>query len=189
MDCKQAPFSSRYVYKCQQAEERGFPIVNTHRVIVKKGSKLCSRLLRLLSVFLVSILFYSLLSSLLPVAVGLQWLILAYSLFTLVRLRNVVEEESVVVMPTFGVQLETSYFSGKVHREFVPLKRILAAVINEAVTPTCCYYYLALLLRDDSKLVLAFKEVRPPLNMLIPIWKALCEAVGKKQEVHQKDVP
>jgi hypothetical protein len=42
-------------------------------------------------------------------------------------------------------------------RRFVPLKQILAAVINEAVTPTSCYYYLALLLRDDSKLVLAFK--------------------------------
>ena len=47
--------------------------------------------------------------------------------------------------------------SGKVQRQFVPLKQILAAVINEAVTPTSCYYYLALLIRDESKLVLAFK--------------------------------
>lgn len=169
----------RYSYLCEQAEERGFPGVNTHRIIVKKRSKLRARLVHFFSLCLVLALAYSLLFSVFPVAVGLQWLVLIYGLFTLVLQRNAVEEEVVVILPTFGIQLETSYFSGQVRRQFVPLKHILAAVINEAVTPTSCYYYLALLLRDNSKLVLAFKEVRPPLSMLIPIWKALCEAIGK----------
>ncbi|KAI5073733.1 hypothetical protein GOP47_0011746 [Adiantum capillus-veneris] len=167
----------RYSYLCEQAEERG---VNTHRIIVKRSGKLQARLWHLFSLCLVLAVAYSLLLSVFPVAVGLQWLVLAYGLVSLVLQRNCVEEEVVVIMPTFGIQLETSYFSGQVHRQFVPLKRILAAVINEAVTPTSCYYYLALLLRDDSKLVLAFKEVRPPLRMLIPIWKALCETIGNK---------
>lgn len=178
MDCEQASSNSRYSYLCEHGEERGFPLVNTHRVIVKKRSKLRGRLSYLLSLSLVLALSYSIFFSVVTVAVGLQWVIVAYGLVSLVLQRNSVEEEAVVVMPTFGVQLETSYYSGKVQRQFVPLKRILAAVINEAVTPTSCYYYLALLLRDDSKLVLAFKELRPPLSVLVPIWKALCEAVG-----------
>ncbi|KAH7433445.1 hypothetical protein KP509_07G070200 [Ceratopteris richardii] len=170
----------RYSYLCEQSDERGFPTVNTHRVIVNRGSKLRARISYLLPLALVLAPTYSLLFSAFPVALGFQWLVLICGLFLLVLQRNGVEEEAVVVMPTFGVQLETTYFSGKVHRQFVPLKHILAAVINEAVTPTSCYYYLALLVRDDSKLILAFKEVRPPLHMLVPIWRALREAIGNK---------
>jgi len=47
--------------------------------------------------------------------------------------------------------------SGKVSRRFVPIGDILAAVINEAVTPFTCYSYLALVLRDERKLALVFQ--------------------------------
>lgn len=169
--------NSRYSYACEHALESGFPLINTHRIIVKRR-KLRARLSYLFALMLVLAFSYSVLFSVVTVAVGLQWVILLYGVVSIILQQNSVEEEAVVVMPTFGVQLETFYYSGKVHRRFVPLKRILAAVINEAVTPTSCYYYLALLLQDDTKLVLAFQEVRPPLSMLVPIWKVLCEAVG-----------
>lgn len=93
---------------------------------------------------------------------------------------NGIEQETVVVMPTLGVQLETCYKSGKVSRRFVPIGDILAAVINEAVTPFTCYSYLALVLRDERKLALVFQGLRPPLNMLVPTWKSLCSAVSSK---------
>lgn len=86
-------------------------------------------------------------------------------------------EEVIVVMPTLGVQLETVYHSKKVHRRFVPLQKIVAPVINEAVSPVTCYFYLALLLRSEDTLVLTFLRLRPPLKMLVPIWRSLCEAV------------
>ncbi|KAH9326400.1 hypothetical protein KI387_006578, partial [Taxus chinensis] len=71
--------------------------------------------------------------------------------------RNGIQQESVVVMPTLGVQLETCYKSGKIFRRFVPMGNILAAVINEAVTPFTCYWYLALVVREETKLALVFQ--------------------------------
>ncbi|GLJ08223.1 hypothetical protein SUGI_0084420 [Cryptomeria japonica] len=101
--------------------------------------------------------------------------------------RNGIQQESVVVMPTLGVQLETYYRSGKVFRRFVPMGNILAAVINEAVTPFTCYWYLALIVRDERKLVLVFQELRPPLDMLVPIWKSLCSAIANKMLQQSND--
>ncbi|CAK7353724.1 unnamed protein product [Dovyalis caffra] len=92
-----------------------------------------------------------------------------------------VMKESVVVMPTFGVQLETHYVSGRIVRRFVPIGKILKPVLLECVTPVTCYWSLSLLLRGEAELMLVFKELRPPVKMLIPIWKALCGASGIKE--------
>uniref|UniRef100_K3XR75 TNase-like domain-containing protein n=1 Tax=Setaria italica TaxID=4555 RepID=K3XR75_SETIT len=88
-----------------------------------------------------------------------------------------VKKESLVIMPTFGIQLEQHFWSGRVHRKFVPTGKILRPVLNECVTPVTCYWSLALLLRDDYGLMLVFKNLNPPAKMLIPIWKALCAFV------------
>ncbi|OWM68329.1 hypothetical protein CDL15_Pgr004811 [Punica granatum] len=87
--------------------------------------------------------------------------------------------ESVLIMPTFGVQLETHYRSGRIIRRFVPMGKILKPVLQECVTPVTCYWCLSLLLRDEEQLMLVFKEIRSPLKMLIPIWKALCAAADE----------
>ncbi|KAK3160439.1 hypothetical protein QOZ80_1BG0059460 [Eleusine coracana subsp. coracana] len=86
-----------------------------------------------------------------------------------------VKKESVVIMPTFGVQLEQRFWSGRVHRKFVPISKILKPVLNENATPVTCYWSLALLLRDEYELMVVFKRLRPPGKMLVPIWKALFE--------------
>ncbi|KAK9713426.1 hypothetical protein RND81_06G026100 [Saponaria officinalis] len=90
--------------------------------------------------------------------------------------RKLVERESVVIIPAFGVQLETHFRSGRAVRRFVPIDNILKPVLNECVTPVTCYWSLALILRDEEELTLVFKASRPPLTMLLPIWKALCAA-------------
>lgn len=92
-------------------------------------------------------------------------------------------KESVVIIPAFGVQLETHYWSGRVVRRFVPIDKILKPLLNECVTPTTCYWCLALILRDEDELMLVFKELRPPLKMLAPIWKALCAATTSKESM------
>jgi phosphatidylinositol glycan class H protein len=92
------------------------------------------------------------------------------------------------------------FHSGRLHRQFVPISKILKPVLNECVTPVTCYWSLALLLRDGDELMLVFKvnfawfqlilkcthrklwserdqylqKFHPPLKMLVPIWKALC---------------
>ncbi|CAL4910167.1 unnamed protein product [Urochloa decumbens] len=85
-----------------------------------------------------------------------------------------VKKESVVIMPAFGVQLEIHFWSGRVDRHFVPIGKILKSLINECVTPVTCYWSLALLLRDEEELLLVFQKSRPPVKMLVPVWKALC---------------
>ncbi|CAM0957564.1 unnamed protein product [Alopecurus aequalis] len=85
-----------------------------------------------------------------------------------------VKKESVVIMPSFGVQLEIHFWSGRVDRHFVPIGKILKPLLNECVTPVTCYWSLVLLLRDEEELKLVFQKFRPPVKMLVPIWKALC---------------
>ncbi|CAA3029135.1 GPI- c transferase complex, PIG-H component [Olea europaea subsp. europaea] len=87
-----------------------------------------------------------------------------------------VEKESVTILPAFGVQLETTYRSGRTVRCFVPISKILKPVLNECVTPVTCYWSLSLIIREEE-LLLVFKELHPPITMLVPIWKALCAAI------------
>lgn len=97
-------------------------------------------------------------------------------------LRKPVNKESVVIMPAFGVQLETHYMSGKVIRCFVPIDKILKPVLLECVTPVTCYWTLSLIVREESEMVLVFKNLRPPVKMLVHVWKALCAATDNKEE-------
>ncbi|KAK8607392.1 hypothetical protein V6N13_053129 [Hibiscus sabdariffa] len=89
--------------------------------------------------------------------------------------------ESVIIMPAFGVQLETHYASGKIICGFIPAGEILKPVLLECVTPVTCYWSLSLLVRGKEELVLVFKELRPPMKMLLPIWKALCASMENKE--------
>ncbi|XP_058756072.1 uncharacterized protein LOC131629297 isoform X2 [Vicia villosa] len=91
-------------------------------------------------------------------------------------------KESVVIMPAFGVQLETHYMRGKVIRCFVPIDKILKPVLLECVTPVTCYWTLSLIVREEPEMVLVFKKLRPPVKMLVHIWKALCAATDNKEE-------
>ncbi|CAI9757833.1 unnamed protein product [Fraxinus pennsylvanica] len=97
-----------------------------------------------------------------------------------------VEKESVTILPSFGVQLETTYRSGRTVRHFVPISKIMKPVLNECVTPVTCYWSLSLIIREEEDLLLVFKELRPPITMLIPIWKALCAAIvsGEFTDMH-----
>ncbi|KAI3805649.1 hypothetical protein L1987_28214 [Smallanthus sonchifolius] len=98
-------------------------------------------------------------------------------------------KESVIIMPEFGVQLETHYGSGRINRCFIPVSKILKSVLNEHVTPVTCCWCLSLLIRDENELTLVFKKSRPPLKMLVPIWKALCAATDCKESFEfQEDV-
>lgn len=92
-----------------------------------------------------------------------------------------VNKESVIIMPAFGVQLETHYSSGRIIRRFIPAAEILKPVLLECVTPVTCYWSLSLLVRGKEELMLVFKELRPPMKMLLPVWKALCASIDNKE--------
>ncbi|CAN0877561.1 hypothetical protein LINGRAHAP2_LOCUS11957 [Linum grandiflorum] len=64
----------------------------------------------------------------------LLWSLVLSSVF-LKGLGRSVTKESVLIMPGFGVQLETHYRSGRTLRRFVPVSKILKPVLLERVTP------------------------------------------------------
>ncbi|KAK8970703.1 hypothetical protein KSP40_PGU020163 [Platanthera guangdongensis] len=92
-----------------------------------------------------------------------------------------VKKESIVILSGFGLQLETHYWSGRIVRRFVPRGQIVRPILNECVTPFTCYWSLALILRGEDKLMLGFQELRPPLKLLVPIWKALSSSLDGKE--------
>ncbi|CAI0415136.1 unnamed protein product [Linum tenue] len=108
----------------------------------------------------------------------LLWSLLLSSILLKLGIGNSVVKESVVILPRFGVQLETHYRSGRVLRHFVPVSKIVKPVLLEHVSPVTCYWLLSMILQKEEELTPVFKELHPPLKMLVPIWKALCGAVS-----------
>eukprot|EP00897_Mesotaenium_endlicherianum_P007441 jgi/Mesen1/6725/ME000344S06005 len=111
---------------------------------------------------------------LLPGAVGALLLLVLHLAWS-----SAVVEERVVIMASLGVQFETRHRRPveQVTRVFYPMEALRAALINEAVTPLTCYFYLALLAPGHGRLLLPFPELRPPLAMLVPIRNAIQAAI------------
>uniref|UniRef100_A0A0A9BZD9 Phosphatidylinositol N-acetylglucosaminyltransferase subunit H conserved domain-containing protein n=1 Tax=Arundo donax TaxID=35708 RepID=A0A0A9BZD9_ARUDO len=146
--------------------------VDIHEIFVKK-----STFRVLLSCFGAVLLLANVCRTLLSkesLCLGTRWSISFSGIIAKCLQYDTVKKESLVIMPGFGVQLEQHFWSGRVHRKFVPIGKILKPVLNERVTPVTCDWSLALLLRDEYGLMLVFKKFRPPVTMLVPIWKALC---------------
>ncbi|XP_019182761.1 PREDICTED: uncharacterized protein LOC109177764 isoform X2 [Ipomoea nil] len=106
----------------------------------------------------------------------LIWSLTVMAVVARMYLRRVVRE-SVIILPGFGVQLETQYRSGRIIHRFVPSSMILKPVLNECVTPVTCYWSLSLIIHGEEQLLVVFKELHPPVKTLVPIWKALCASI------------
>uniref|UniRef100_A0A1D1Z383 Phosphatidylinositol N-acetylglucosaminyltransferase subunit H n=2 Tax=Anthurium amnicola TaxID=1678845 RepID=A0A1D1Z383_9ARAE len=172
---KVAFFNSRYTY-CHE-NKRGFPeTIDVHEIIISRSKRRIFFLFFFLLLVLLHVSHVLLVKEQLGVSVfgTLLTFVLIAKLFQF----KTAKKESVVIMPAFGVQLETHYWSGRATRHFVSTGRILKPVLNEVVTPLTCYWSLALILRGEDKLLLVFQESRPPLKMLVPIWEALCAAAS-----------
>lgn len=158
--------NGKYTYK-----HHWYKGVDIHEIFVKKSR---SRVLLSHSgiVFLLLIVCQSLLAK--KLCLGSVWSIIFGVLVAKCLQYKPVMKESIVIMPSFGVQLEIHLWSGRVDRRFIPIGKILKPLLNECVTPVTCYWSLALLLRDEDELKLVFQKFRPPVKMLVPIWKALC---------------
>lgn len=165
--------------------------IDVHHIFIARSSadflSLCSyALLTAAACFLILLLLqktmsvYDLLMLDKPDAIFL-WSLVVAGFLVRQFIRKQIEKESVIILPAFGVQLETVYRSGKTVNQFVPIDKILKPVLNECVTPVTCYWSLSLILRGEDDLLLVFKGLYPPATMLVPIWKALCAAIGNKE--------
>ncbi|XP_024526752.1 phosphatidylinositol N-acetylglucosaminyltransferase subunit H-like isoform X2 [Selaginella moellendorffii] len=138
----------RYCYELQQSE-----LVSVHRISRRQCKGFASEAARLLPwlLLVISAAFH------LVELHSLALLLATSSTGLILRRRFLVTEEAVVLMPTLGIQLQTKYTSGKTRYSFIPTQKLLAAVINEAVTPFSCYFYLALVLHQEPALTLVFE--------------------------------
>ncbi|GAV88143.1 PIG-H domain-containing protein [Cephalotus follicularis] len=166
--------SARYIYMHDDVEE-ACKKVDTHHIVFKR---------RNFWVFLVYIFVFLLSMKTLDFCLGIDRTAVLWSMLFGARLvysfyQTRVVKESVVIIPAFGVQLETHFWSGGVVRNFIPVDKILKPVLNEHLTPFTCHWSLALVIHGKEELVLAFKELHLPVKMLAPIWKALCVATGR----------
>jgi hypothetical protein len=62
-----------------------------------------------------------------------------------------------------------------VRRTFLPVERIAAVLVNEAVTTTRVYFYLAVALHGAAELALPFAALRPRLADLLAPYRAANE--------------
>ncbi|AEE86527.1 putative phosphatidylinositol N-acetylglucosaminyltransferase [Arabidopsis thaliana] len=171
--------NKRYTYIHESGSKSTREAIDIHHVIINgsSGTGYARRWgLGFFLVFLASSMYF-LLGKDNP-ARTLSWGCLLSGFLVMLHSRKFVKKESVIILPTFGIQLETQYLSGKTVSRFIPIDKILKPVLVECVTPITCYWSLSLFLRGEEQLTLVFKELRPPLKMLVPIWKALCAAIG-----------
>ncbi|CAL5371404.1 unnamed protein product [Camellia sinensis] len=89
-------------------------------------------------------------------------------------------KESIIIMPAFGVQLETHYSrcqtgerkswfnDGRIIHRFIPIEKILKPVLNECVTPVTRYWNLSLIVREEEELELVFKGTSPTSENVNP---------------------
>ncbi|XP_021908256.1 uncharacterized protein LOC110822439 isoform X2 [Carica papaya] len=142
-----------YIQDCKWPLE----VIDTHHVILRRsrGKSFFSFLIAI--IILGNFLSLSLLQDKLH-AVAIGSFLLSGFLLTLL-LWKPVKKESVIIMPAFGVQLETHYLSGRIIRRFVPIDNILKPVLLECVTPITCYWSLSLIVRGQEELMLVFKFV------------------------------
>ncbi|KAK9071967.1 hypothetical protein SSX86_008398 [Deinandra increscens subsp. villosa] len=171
--------NARFIYK---HDNHKFPLphaVDTHHIILRR-SVVKPIFIYLFAILLVGYAAFLHFEKGKP-ATTVGWSLFLGAILVKFLIWRPVVKESVVIMPEFGVQLETHYGSGRINRRFIPVSKILKPVLNEHVTPVTCCWCLSLLIRDENELTLVFKKFRPPLKMLVPVWKALCFATDCKE--------
>lgn len=96
-----------------------------------------------------------------------------------------VDHESLLVIPSVGIQVSSSYASGRETTTFIEMSRIKDVVINEAVHLHQIIYYLCILLKDASgpdavsEVVPLFQSSRPRLNCLQKIYQSCQEILSR----------
>ncbi|GFR90109.1 phosphatidylinositol N-acetylglucosaminyltransferase subunit H-like [Elysia marginata] len=95
-----------------------------------------------------------------------------------------VYSESVLILPSLGLQVKTLSYLGAVKTHFIHISHIHDIVINEAVTMHSILYYLVVVLCDTENgqvkgLYPLFSHSWPPLSNLKEVYRAAQEKLIK----------
>ncbi|XP_022058994.1 phosphatidylinositol N-acetylglucosaminyltransferase subunit H [Acanthochromis polyacanthus] len=98
-----------------------------------------------------------------------------------------VDHESLLIIGSLGIQVSSSYASGREITTFIEMSKIKDIVINEAIYMHQIIYYLCVLLKDPSEpnavssVVPLFQSSKPRLNCLVKVYKSCQEILSKSQ--------
>ncbi|XP_027026029.2 phosphatidylinositol N-acetylglucosaminyltransferase subunit H isoform X2 [Tachysurus fulvidraco] len=106
-----------------------------------------------------------------------------------------VDHETLLIVGSLGVQLSSTYASGRESTSFIEMSRIKDIVINEAVYMQTIIYYLCILLKDPaesdgvSSVVPLFQSSKPRLNCLVRVYRSCQEILGTTPMTDEPQTP
>ncbi|KAM9646666.1 phosphatidylinositol N-acetylglucosaminyltransferase subunit H isoform 2-T2 [Trichechus inunguis] len=98
-----------------------------------------------------------------------------------------IDQEALLIIDSLGIQMTSSYASGKESTTFIEMDKVKDIVINEAIYMQKVIYYLCILLKDPvephgiSQVVPVFQSAKPRLDCLIEVYRSCQEILA-----HQK---
>ncbi|XP_025894006.1 phosphatidylinositol N-acetylglucosaminyltransferase subunit H, partial [Nothoprocta perdicaria] len=102
-----------------------------------------------------------------------------------------VDQESLLIIGSLGIQVTSSYASGKESTTFIEMSQVKDVVINEAIHMQKIIYYLCILIRDPqdpqgvSEVVPLFQSSKPRLDCLIEVYKSCQEILQQRETAPQ----
>ena len=88
-----------------------------------------------------------------------------------------VKSESLLAIQEMGVQLTTTYLNGTKHSKFIEKAKIRSVLMNEGVTLCRVVLYVAFIVKNESKMILAFENLRPNLRALSKVIGGICSVM------------
>ncbi|EFA80321.1 putative glycosyltransferase [Heterostelium album PN500] len=83
----------------------------------------------------------------------------------------IVREESLTVIRELGVQLRKKYYFIGESTRFIEKPKIQSIIINEGISRYRVTFYMAFLVEGKQKMVLAFDDLIPRINVLLKIYR------------------
>ncbi|KFW95012.1 Phosphatidylinositol N-acetylglucosaminyltransferase subunit H, partial [Phalacrocorax carbo] len=102
-----------------------------------------------------------------------------------------IDQESLLVIGSLGIQVTSSYASGKESTTFIEMVQVKDVVINEAIHMQKVIYYLCILLQDPgdpqgvSEVVPLFQSSKPRLDCLTEVYKSCQEILEQRKTAPQ----
>ncbi|KAJ7344724.1 hypothetical protein JRQ81_000674 [Phrynocephalus forsythii] len=99
-----------------------------------------------------------------------------------------IDHESLLIIGSLGIQMTSSYASGKESTMFIEMDQVKDVVINEAIYMQKVIYYLCILLQDPvephvvSEVVPLFQSSKPRLDCLVEIYKSCQEILEQRKK-------
>ncbi|KAK6997930.1 phosphatidylinositol N-acetylglucosaminyltransferase subunit H [Biomphalaria glabrata] len=102
------------------------------------------------------------------------------------KLSSKIHSENLLILPSLGLQVETTYYLGYKVTQFIHLAYIKDIVINEAITMHSIMHYLLVLLKSNTSnevhtLQPLFEHSWPSLSSLKPVYRAAQKKLIKPQ--------